>query len=150
MSLTVIIRVGFGIRSSRKTPGGPTAAQNSVIVEQANNYGALYDLAPVILKIPGTVGETGPRLTITEDQYLDFFSKRELASIIPSQLLTKLRSSNHLFLATTFANGVCERSSIASGKTTKLQSFHGPCRIKTQRGNELLGGLWGTAYSREA
>ncbi|MEP6922349.1 MAG: CHAT domain-containing protein [bacterium] len=81
-----------------KNPGGPTMPQSAVIVEQANNYGALYDLAPVILKIPGTVGDTGPRLTITEDQYLDFFSKRELASIVPSQLLTKLRSSNHLFL----------------------------------------------------
>lgn len=82
-----------------KGEGGIVAPQSSVVVEAANNYGALYDQVPVILKIPGTVGDTGgPRFAITEDQYLDLFSKRELSSIIPTQLITKLRSSNHLFL----------------------------------------------------
>jgi hypothetical protein len=73
--------------------------QTPVIIDTPNNYGGLYDQAPVILKIPGTVGEaTKPPFAITEDQYLDFLSRRELASILPSQLLTKLRNSNHLFL----------------------------------------------------
>jgi CHAT domain/SIR2-like domain len=79
--------------------GGQTVAQTTVTAEPANNYGGLFDQAPVILKIPGTVGDTaGPRFAITEDQYLDFLTKRELANILPSQLLTKLRNSNHLFL----------------------------------------------------
>jgi CHAT domain-containing protein/SIR2-like protein len=78
---------------------GIVAPSSSDIVQTANNYGQLNDQLPVILKIPGTVGDTGgPRIAITEDQYLDFFSKRELAGIIPGVLLTKLRSSNHLFL----------------------------------------------------
>lgn len=82
-----------------KTGGDEPMAQPPTIIEQATTYGGLYDKDPVILKIPGTVGDTsGPRFAITEDQYLDFFAKRELASILPSQLLTKLRSSNHLFL----------------------------------------------------
>ena len=84
---------------AKATPGGETLAQAPAIVEPANNYGPLYDPAPVILKVPGTVGDaTGLRFAITEDQYLDLFSRRELASILPSQLLTKIRNSNHLFL----------------------------------------------------
>lgn len=82
-----------------KGQGGFIAPQAPTIVEVANNYAPLYDLAPVILKVPGTVGDTGgPRFAITEDQYLDFFSRRELASIVPTQLLDKLHNSNHLFL----------------------------------------------------
>ena len=84
---------------AKATPGGETLPQAPAIVEPANNYGALYDAAPVILKIPGTVGDAaGLRFAITEDQYLELFSRRELASILPSQLLTKIRNSNHLFL----------------------------------------------------
>lgn len=84
---------------AKPTGGAEALPQAPAIVEPANNYGALYDSAPVILKIPGTVGDTaGLRFAITEDQYLDLFARRELASILPSQLLTKLRNSNHLFL----------------------------------------------------
>lgn len=84
-----------------KTEAGGTEPmpQAPVIVESATTYGGLYDQAAVILKIPGTVGDAaGLRFAITEDQYLDFFARRELASILPSQVLTKLRNSNHLFL----------------------------------------------------
>lgn len=84
---------------AKTTPGGETLPQTPAIVEPANNYGPLYDSAPVILKIPGTVGDAaGLRFAITEDQYLDLFARRELASILPAQLLTKIRNSNHLFL----------------------------------------------------
>jgi hypothetical protein len=84
---------------AKVTAGGETLSQAPSIIETANNYGALYDAAPVILKVPGTVGDAaGLRFAITEDQYLDLFARRELATILPSQLLTKLRNSNHLFL----------------------------------------------------
>lgn len=84
---------------AKTTPGGETLPQTPSIVEPANNYGPLYDSAPVILKIPGTVGDAaGLRFAITEDQFLELFARRELASILPSQLLTKIRNSNHLFL----------------------------------------------------
>jgi hypothetical protein len=80
-------------------PGGDTLPQTPAIVEPANNYPALFDSAPVILKVPGTVGDAaGLRFAITEDQYLDLFARRELANIVPSQLLTKIRNSNQLFL----------------------------------------------------
>jgi CHAT domain/SIR2-like domain len=87
------------IRYVRTRPDGEAMPQAPQIVEPANGYPALYDSDPVILKLPGTVGEgMGLRFAITEDQYLDFFTKRELAGILPSQLLDKLRYSNHLFL----------------------------------------------------
>ena len=87
------------IAYAKAGPGAEAMPQAPAIVEVGNTYGALYDNAPVILKMPGTVGDgAGLRFAITEDQYLDFFSRRELASILPSQLLTKLRNSNHLFL----------------------------------------------------
>jgi hypothetical protein len=80
-----------------KTNGEMTQAP--VVIENPNSYGGLYDQAPVILKIPGTAGDsTKPPFAITEDQYLDLLSRRELASILPSQVLTKLRNSSHLFL----------------------------------------------------
>ncbi|MBV9924332.1 MAG: CHAT domain-containing protein [Acidobacteria bacterium] len=78
---------------------GEPVKQSQVVIDIANNYAGLYDQSPVILKIPGTVGEAAkPPFAITEDQYLDLLSKRELAGILPSQLLTKLRNSSHLFL----------------------------------------------------
>jgi CHAT domain/SIR2-like domain len=84
---------------AKSGPGSETTAQDPIIIESANNYGALYDQVPAILKIPGSVGDgAGPRFAITEDQYLEFFSKRELTNVLPTQLLTKLRNSNHLFL----------------------------------------------------
>ena len=84
---------------AKATQNAEILPQASAIVEPANNYGPLFDSAPVILKVPGTVGDAaGLRFAITEDQYLDLFARRELASIMPSQLLTKIRNSNQLFL----------------------------------------------------
>jgi hypothetical protein len=82
-----------------KPQGGSEAIQQaSVVIENANSY-LLYDQAPVILKFPGTAGDVGGgRFAITEDQYFDLLDNRELSSVLPGQLLTKLRTSSHLFL----------------------------------------------------
>ena len=73
-------------------PGGPP------LIGKPNNYGALADGNPVILKLPGTVESADPRYAITEDDYFDFLTSRELPSLLPSVVAGKLKGSNHLFL----------------------------------------------------
>jgi hypothetical protein len=72
-----------------------------VLVELKNKE--LRDDLPVILKLPGTIEPFNAkiRFAITEDQYFDLLTNRELTSILPSQVMTKLRGSHHLFMGCT-------------------------------------------------
>jgi hypothetical protein len=74
------------------------APNNSLIVDADNKE--LTDELPVILKLPGTSGffNAKIRFAITEDQYVDLLTTRELTSILPSQVMTKLRGCHHLFM----------------------------------------------------
>lgn len=71
---------------------------NPTIVDVHNKE--LTDELPVILKLPGTIGlfNAKIRFAITEDQYFDLLTNRELTSILPSQVMTKLRGCHHLFM----------------------------------------------------
>jgi hypothetical protein len=73
-------------------------AHEPILVEWNNKE--LTDELPVILKLPGTIGmfNSKIRFAITEDQYFDLLTIRELTNILPSQLMIKLRGSHHLFL----------------------------------------------------
>lgn len=72
--------------------GGP-------ILVDVNNKELTDDL-PVILKLPGTIEPFNAkiRFAITEDQYFDLLTNRELTGILPSQVMSKLRGSHHLFM----------------------------------------------------
>lgn len=74
------------------------SATQKILVDFSNKE--LADELPVILKLPGTIEEfnAGIRFAITEDQYFDLLTNRELNSILPSQVMNKLRGSHHLFL----------------------------------------------------
>jgi CHAT domain/SIR2-like domain len=75
-----------------------------VLVESKNKE--LRDELPVILKLPGTIEPFNAkiRFAITEDQYFDLLTNRELTSILPSQIMTKLRGSHHLFMGCTLSD----------------------------------------------
>jgi len=75
-----------------------------ILVELNNKE--LRDELPVILKLPGTIEPFNSkiRFAITEDQYFDLLTNRELTSILPSQVMTKLRGSHHLFMGCTLSD----------------------------------------------
>jgi hypothetical protein len=60
------------------------------------------DYDPVILKLPGSLDHGDPSrrfsAAVTEDQYFDFLTRRELSGLLPAELTSKLRWSSHLFL----------------------------------------------------
>ncbi len=67
-------------------------------INSPNDYNGLADGNPVILKLPGTVENVEPSFAITEDDYFDYLTNRELTSLLPSVITGKLKVSNHLFL----------------------------------------------------
>jgi hypothetical protein len=66
----------------------------------ANEYLGLADQNPVILKLPGAVDlvERYQRFAITEDDYFDYLKYIDRSDALPSNLMSKLKRSHHLFL----------------------------------------------------
>lgn len=116
-----------------------------VLVELKNKE--LRDDLPVILKLPGTIEPFNAkiRFAITEDQYFDLLTNRELTSILPSQVMTKLRGSHHLFIGCTIRDWslrgifyrIWEKSwppyqswTIQQGSTEFERKYWEACRVK--------------------
>jgi len=74
-----------------KRPGQP------VIIDNPIEYPGLLNEEPIILKLPGTVENDFLNYVITEDEYFTLANK-ELAKLLPPQVLGKLRQSRHLYL----------------------------------------------------
>src|SRR5262249_36278692 len=56
---------------------------------------------PVILKIHGAVDRGDPEgdsYVITEDHYIDYLTRTDISSLMPSALVSKLKKSHFLFL----------------------------------------------------
>ena len=66
----------------------------------------LTDERPVILNLPGSIEPFNSkiRFAITEDQYFDLLTNRDLMKLLPSQVMDKLRGSSHLFLGWTLSD----------------------------------------------
>jgi hypothetical protein len=84
-------------RFLHRAPGGHT-----VVIERPNEYGALsLERRAVILKVHGAV-DRGDRdrdsYVITEDNYIDYLTRTDLATLVPVTLAAKLRESHILFL----------------------------------------------------
>jgi hypothetical protein len=75
-----------------------------ILVDTSNKE--LTDEWPVILKLPGSIEPFNSkiRFAITEDQYFELLTNRELMNILPTQVMTKLRGSSHLFLGWTLSD----------------------------------------------
>jgi SIR2-like domain len=73
-----------------------------VLIEIPNEYRALsLDRRTVILKLHGAVDRENPErdsYVITEDHYIDYLTRTELAGLLPVTLAAKLRRSHFLFL----------------------------------------------------
>jgi hypothetical protein len=72
------------------------------LIERPNEYAALsLDQRTVILKIHGAVDRTDPErdsYVITEDHYIDYLTRTDVANLLPITLAAKLRQSHILFL----------------------------------------------------
>jgi len=75
-----------------------------VVVERPNEYRALRPgERTVILKMHGAVDRTNPEATwdsyvITEDHYIEYLARTDIANLVPVTLAAKLRRSHFLFL----------------------------------------------------
>jgi SIR2-like domain len=80
-------------------PGGKTRS-----IDIPNQYAEVgVDRRTVILKIHGTVNRNSPdgegdSYVITEDHYIDYLTRTDLANLVPVTLAAKLRKSHFLFL----------------------------------------------------
>lgn len=72
------------------------------IIDKPNKYvGFALDKRTVIAKIHGAVDRLEPErdsYVITEDHYIDYLTRTEVANLVPIQLAAKLRRSHFLFL----------------------------------------------------
>jgi SIR2-like domain len=76
-----------------------------VLIETPNQYGQHGELSleqrPVVLKIHGAVDrvdEEHDSFVITEDHYIEYLTRTEIAELVPVTLTAKLRRSHFLFL----------------------------------------------------
>jgi hypothetical protein len=72
------------------------------VIHRPNSYTELRDdERPVIAKIHGAVGRGAPdrdSFVITENHYIDYLSRTDLAQLIPVRVATRMRKSHLLFL----------------------------------------------------
>lgn len=74
------------------------------LIADPNNYPALSDPDPVVLKLPGAVEQFEQRFAIIEDHFSDYLTYKDLSGLLPPQLKGKLRGSSHLFLGSGLRN----------------------------------------------
>ena len=95
--------------TSRKAPTAasfctPPRTDEEKVIDIPNQYRDLaLDDRTVILKIHGAVDRASPdgeddSFVITEDHYIDYLTRTELANLVPVTLAAKLRRSHFLFL----------------------------------------------------
>lgn len=84
-------------------PDGPPQ-----LIERPNEYAALsLDRRSVILKIHGAVNRANPEadsFVVTEDHYIDYLTRTDIAGLIPVTLTAKLRKSHFLFMGYSLAD----------------------------------------------
>lgn len=74
-----------------------------VLIEEPNTYcGFSLEQRPVLLKIHGAINRSNPKqdsYVIKEDDYIDYLARTtDVANVVPSILVTKLKESHLLFL----------------------------------------------------
>jgi hypothetical protein len=84
-------------------PGAPPQ-----LIDKPNEYAAVSpDRRSVILKIHGAVNRANPdadSFVVTEDHYIDYLTRTDIASLIPVTLTARLRKSHFLFMGYSLAD----------------------------------------------
>jgi hypothetical protein len=108
--------VSYGARSGEqgkfshfKFAKGATGALStrSAVIEDGADYRGFsdaHDVDPIILKLPGSLDLMGERkfnFAITEDHYFDYLTRKDISTMLPAELMNKLRWSSHLYLGCT-------------------------------------------------
>jgi len=86
-----------------RPPGGETQ-----LISKPNEYGALsLNERSVVLKIHGAVSRDNANddsYVITEDHYIDYLTRADIANLIPVTLAAKIRMSHFLFMGYSLAD----------------------------------------------
>ena len=73
-----------------------------VVITSGNQYTEIsLERRPVLLKLHGGIDRTNPdrdSFVVTEDEYLDYMSRTDESSLLPIEIVAKLRRSHFLFL----------------------------------------------------
>jgi hypothetical protein len=97
-----------------------------VVISSPNDYNGMADNNPIILKLPGTVETSSPSFAISEDDFFDYLTNRELTRLLPSVITGKLKKSSLLFLGYSVMSGICAHYCIVFGKITRHIANPGP------------------------
>jgi CHAT domain/SIR2-like domain len=84
--------------SHTKFASGGHLLSQPTLIDSPSGYQGLSDQDPIILKLPGTVEQFEQRFAITEDQFADYLTYKDLSGLLPPQIKSKLKGSHHLFL----------------------------------------------------
>jgi hypothetical protein len=79
----------------------PSAGGDPVVVDRPDTYEGLQDDTTIILKIHGAVDRASDlhdSYVITEDDYIDYLTRTDIAKLLPNPLPAKLKQSHFLFL----------------------------------------------------
>lgn len=92
--------IAFGRDAGKFRHTRPDGTSEVILVP--NSYAELRcDERPVIAKIHGAVARSADEedsFVITENHYIDYLSRTDIAKLIPVNVLTRMRKSNFLFL----------------------------------------------------
>jgi hypothetical protein len=73
-----------------------------VVITSGNHYTQIsLEQRPVVLKLHGGIDRSNPdrdSFVVTEDEYLDYMSRADISSLLPLEIVAKLRRSHFLFL----------------------------------------------------
>jgi hypothetical protein len=101
-SYHVVSYVTLGEQSGKfshaKFAGGGQVLIEPTLIDNPTGYTKLADQDPIILKLPGAVEQFEQRFAITEDQFADYLTYKDLSGLLPPQIKSKLKVSHHLFL----------------------------------------------------
>jgi hypothetical protein len=101
-SYHVVSYVTLGEQSGKfihaKFAGGGQVLIEPTLIDNPTGYTKLADQDPIILKFPGAVEQFEQRFAITEDQFADYLTYKDLSGLLPPQIKSKLKVSHHLFL----------------------------------------------------
>jgi SIR2-like domain len=84
------------------------AGQDQIIIDRPNEYrGIPLGVRPVIVKMHGAIDRgnaDGDSYVITEDHYIEYLTRTDLATLLPVQIGMALRQSHFLFLGYSLAD----------------------------------------------
>jgi SIR2-like domain len=145
--------VWYEAKAKAKAPQGkfwhlPPGGTEPVLIEEPNGYEALsLDKRTIILKLHGAVDRAGAgrdSFVITEDHYIDYLSRGDIAAAIPVKLKARMEATHFLFLGYSMRDWNLRviLNRIWGGRQLDLTSWAVQLRPPTDAKAEIEAELW--------